>query len=223
MHTEGDMYVRRLVRAIVGVPVLVALAAMASVSPARAAGTPNISGTWRCCDAGGAGHQRWVITDSSGKLSGHGGGGGYSWPIRGQIAGSSARIVTGPYKQVPSYTATFRGTVSASNTLVNGTWTSTWGQSGTFTAVRIGAAPAAVATSPSTITSSVPTLLKAFGSAGAVMAVGAVLFLTFPFHLFNLTFEGNHRDISAWWMRQRRRIPGLLRLQRRPAATASSR
>jgi len=147
------MYGRRLVVTLVGAPVIAALALMAGVSPARAAGSPDITGTWRCCGAGGAAHQRFVITDTSGTLTGHGGGGYYTYPIRGKIAGSDARIVTGPYRQLPSYTATFKGVVSADGTTIKGTWTSNQHQSGTFTATRV-RGPAVAATGPSTTTSS---------------------------------------------------------------------
>jgi len=178
------MNVRRLVVAIVAAPMLMAIVAMACVSPARAAGSPDISGTWRCCGAGGAAHQKWVITDSSDRLSGHGGGGAITYPIRGRIADSNARLVTGPYKQLPSYTATFLGTVSASNTEIKGTWSSNAHQHGTFTAIRISGAPAAAAASPSSIMSSLPTTLEAIGSTGtvtasALVAAAAVLFLAF--------------------------------------------
>jgi hypothetical protein len=202
------MRVRRLAVALVGAPLLVTVGLMACVLPARAAGAPDISGTWRCCGAGGAAHQRWVITDSGGKLSGHGGGPVITYPIRGRVAGSRARIVTGPYKQLPSYTATFRGVVSPDDTTIKGTWTSNAGQSGTFTAVRIRPAAGSAASSPSTIMSLLAALPAAFGGAGAliasaVVAVVALLFRAFPSALFNLTLEADNRDISAWGMRRR--------------------
>jgi hypothetical protein len=55
------------------------------------------------------------------------------------------RIFTGPYKQRPSDTATFRGAVSGNDMTIHGTWSSNIGQSGTFTATRVGTAPAAAA------------------------------------------------------------------------------
>jgi len=36
----------------------------------------------------------------------------------------------------------------------------------------------------------------------ATIAVGAVLFITFPANLFNQTFEENYGDIRAWWRRR---------------------
>jgi len=44
-----------------------------------------------------------------------------------------------------------------------------------------------------------------------VIAVGAVLFITFPANLFNQTFEENYADIRAWW---RRRLGWLLRAKK---------
>src|SRR5580692_1172857 len=145
------MHGRRLVVAIVGAPVLAVLALTAFVSPVRAAGPPNITGTWKCCSGGGAGHQRLTIVDTSGTLTGHGGFNGVMYPISGSISGRHARIVTGPCKQVPDYTATFKGVVSADDTTIKGTWTDTFGQSGTFTATRVHG-PAVAATAPMTST-----------------------------------------------------------------------
>ncbi|MDQ1700592.1 MAG: hypothetical protein QOG34_2455 [Frankiaceae bacterium] len=45
----------------------------------------------------------------------------------------------------------------------------------------------------------------------ATIAVGAVLFITFPANLFNQTFEENYADIRAWW---RRRFGRLLRVKK---------
>jgi len=42
---------------------------------------------------------------------------------------------------------------------------------------------------------------------GAI-AVGAVLFITFPANLFNQTFEENYADIRAWWRRRFARLFG---------------
>jgi hypothetical protein len=141
------MNVRRLTVAMVGAPLLAAFALMAYSTPARAAAPPNITGTWKCCSGGGAGHQRWTITDTSGTLTGHGGFNGVMYPISGSISGSRARIVTGPYKHLPQYTATFKGVVSADDLTIKGTWTDTFGQSGTFTATRVHG-PAVAATAP---------------------------------------------------------------------------
>jgi len=85
------------------------------------------------------------------------------------------------------------------------------------------AAPAS--SSPvSTISSSLPTPAQAFGSAAAVVAggagaMGALLFITFPANLFNLTFKENYEEIRDWW---RGVVKPLRRLRpkRRQPATA---
>jgi DNA-binding beta-propeller fold protein YncE len=68
---------------------------------------------------------------------------------------------------------------------------------------------------PSTIATSLPTPVQAFGSAAAVVAgagiaLGAILFITFPAQLFNLTFQENYADIRDWL---RRRWPSRLRMR----------
>ena len=101
------------------------------VSSAAIKTTPSLAGTWSCCGAGGAGPQTWVITSAG---TGSGSGGGHPWPIQASLSGTSATIITGPYVDLPAYTATFKGTLSATGDSMNGTWSDTYGQSGTFTA-----------------------------------------------------------------------------------------
>ena len=50
--------------------------------------------------------------------------------------------------------------------------------------------------------------------ASALLALALVLFVTFPSHLFNRTFEENHDAIRDWW---ERRVPWLHRLRSRAA------
>ena len=56
------------------------------------------------------------------------------------------------------------------------------------------------------------------------IAVGAVLFITFPANLFNQTFEENYADIRAWWRRKFRWLLGARATepQASEAAEASS-
>jgi hypothetical protein len=42
-------------------------------------------------------------------------------------------LTTGPYNQLPNYSATFKGTISAASNSMSGTWTDNQGQSGTWT------------------------------------------------------------------------------------------
>lgn len=79
---------------------------------------------------------------------------------------------------------------------------------------------------PSTIATSLPTPGQAFSGAGVVLAsaavaVGGTVFLTFPSHLFNLTFQENYAAITGWWDRRTRGLRGLLR-RRRAAAQADA-
>jgi hypothetical protein len=176
-----------------------------------AADSPDITGTWKCCGAGGAAAQTWVITSGTGTLSGHGSGGPYTFPISGTVSGNRATIITGPYDQLPGYTGTLTATISADGNTISGSWTSNIGQSGTFTATRTGApAGTSAVAGPSTIATSLPTPAEAFANAGEVAVTGVVaiagaIFLTFPAHLFNLTFEENYTTIAGWFAGPRRR------------------
>lgn len=105
------------------------------------AATPTPAGTWSCCGAGGAGEQTFEITVSGGSLSGTALQGGTPFaPISGSTSGTSVTIVTGPYTSLPSYTATFVGTLAANGDSMSGTWSSTASQSGTWTATRVSGA-----------------------------------------------------------------------------------
>ena len=60
----------------------------------------------------------------------------------------------------------------------------------------------------SSIATSLPTPLQAFSNpvlvaASVAVATGGILFITFPAHLFNLTFEENYAAISGWIQRRR--------------------
>jgi hypothetical protein len=56
--------------------------------------------------------------------------------MHGSVAGTSVSLTTGPYDQLPDYTATFAGTLSATGDSMSGTWSDTFGQNGTWTATR---------------------------------------------------------------------------------------
>ncbi len=75
---------------------------------------------------------------------------------------------------------------------------------------------------PSSIALSLPTPAQAFSkmvvvAASAVIAVGGVLFITFPANLFNLPFDENYEAIATWVARRRRRIRQLLQRPDQPA------
>ena len=104
----------------------------------NASGDINITGTWDCCGAGGAGAQDWDITDSNGSLSGTGDvpGGGVFATITGHVSAGAVTIVTTYNSFAPGYIADFDGTISDDGLTITGTWSSNRDQSGTFTATR---------------------------------------------------------------------------------------
>jgi len=117
---------------------LVAVTLVNAAAATATTTTPDVAGTWSCCGSGGAGAQTWTITESNGTLSGSGPSIG---PTSGSISGSSVTIVTGPYTNDPSYTATFVGTLSANGESMSGKWTSNQKQEGTWTATRTSGSP----------------------------------------------------------------------------------
>jgi hypothetical protein len=116
--------------------VLAVLCVLTATGAAAAGTSTDLRGTWKCCGSGGAGAQTWKINSMSagGSFSGSGAGGSYTFPISGKVVGSSVTLTTGPYAQLPSYSATFKGTISKSGKTMSGTWTSNESQSGTWTA-----------------------------------------------------------------------------------------
>ena len=122
-------------RALIGV-LCVFVWALFVVSSVAVAATPDVRGTWSCCGAGGAGAQTWVITSASG--TGKGSGGGSTWPMHGSVSGTSVSLTTGPYYNLPDYTAVLVGTFSKSGNTMSGTWSDTYGAHGTWTATRSG-------------------------------------------------------------------------------------
>ena len=121
--------------------VLVFVLAAVSAGSARAAGTPDLAGTWKCCGPGGAAAQNFVITSGTGALAGTGElpGGSVFATITGSVSGTAVTIVTTYNSFSPGYVATFVGTLSTDQGMITGTWTSNVGQSGAWTATRSGA------------------------------------------------------------------------------------
>ena len=144
-------------RCLPAVVVAAGLGLVLSVALASAAGGTDITGTWTCCGAGGAGAQQWVITDSSGRPSGSGlEGTSVFATISGSVSGNSVTIVT-TYTQDVGYVATFVGTVSADGTTMSGSWTSNQHQSGTWTATAPGKRSSAVGVNCYTVDPGEPT------------------------------------------------------------------
>jgi hypothetical protein len=109
-----------------------------------AASTPHdLTGDWSCCQpgSGGVATQTWTITTmdkSSGAFSGTGKGGSFTFPISGTANGNSLTLTTGPYDQLKTYTAVFKGTISDDSKTMSGDWDddSSPEPSGTWTATR---------------------------------------------------------------------------------------
>ncbi len=116
--------------------ICLALAALSAQFALASAMAATVTGTWSCCGSGGAAAQTWAITEGpGGTLSGSASdNSGTFSPISGKVSGSSVEIVTGPYIALPSYTATFVGTISGET--MSGTWKSSASQEGTWTATR---------------------------------------------------------------------------------------
>ncbi len=101
-------------------------------------GAPDLAGTWQCCGAGGAAAQNFVITSGRGALTGSGElpGGQVFSAITGSVGGGAVTIVTTYNAFSPGYVATFVGTLSPDQLTITGSWTSSVGQAGTWTATR---------------------------------------------------------------------------------------
>jgi hypothetical protein len=134
-------------RPALAVAVLAALAVAFAPGPVTAQTSFDITGVWDCCGAGGAFPSSWTLTaldQSTGEFSGTGSGGAYTWPTTGRIEGNSLTITTGPYNELPSYTATWTATLAADGQSMTGSWSDTNGQSGTFTTTKSRSIPAPV-------------------------------------------------------------------------------
>jgi len=122
-----------------GVAALLATSvALCAVGPIQARGASGLAGTWKCCGAGGAAAQDFVITSGSDSLHGTAKlpGGRVFAVITGSRVGTHVRIVTTYNSFAPGYVATFVGGISASGRAMSGKWTSNAHQSGTWTATR---------------------------------------------------------------------------------------
>jgi|HubBroStandDraft_5_1064220.scaffolds.fasta_scaffold796053_2 hypothetical protein len=112
--------------------------ALCSAGSAEARVAADLAGTWKCCGAGGAATQSFVITSGSGSLRGTAKlpGGRVFAAITGRRVGGNVKIVTTYNSFAPGYVATFVGAISTSGRSMSGTWTSNAHQSGTWTATR---------------------------------------------------------------------------------------
>ena len=132
--------------ASIAVTELLALAvtAFALLGSVPASAAVDIAGTWRCCGAGGASPQNWLITSGTGSLHGTAElpSGQKFATISGSITGNGVHLVLTYLKSFSAgYVATFNGTVSPDGNTMSGPWTSNTGQAGTLTATRVVSTP----------------------------------------------------------------------------------
>jgi hypothetical protein len=102
-------------------------------TPAAGAAQTGLNGAWQCCNAGGAYSQVFVISGGTGTAYQTTAGGEFA-TIADSDNGGRIKIVT-TYTD-SSYVATFLGTLANDDQSMSGTWTSTEGQVGTWSATR---------------------------------------------------------------------------------------
>ena len=124
-------------------PCLAAIVAIALVGPGAGVARPlatDITGTWRCCGAGGAAAQDFIITSGKGALAGRAQlpSGKVFASITGSASGNAVTITTTYNSFAPGYVAVLVGTLSSNGNAITGTWKDNRGQVGTFTATRVG-------------------------------------------------------------------------------------
>jgi PASTA domain len=132
------------IRKLIGTCLVVTVWMLVAAGVTGASAAQDLRGTWSCCGSGGAAAQTWTISSmnlASGSFSGHGAGNAYTFPIKGRVSGSSVTLTTGPYKQLPTYSATFTGKVSGGGARLSGSWKSNESQTGSWTAARTSKPP----------------------------------------------------------------------------------
>ena len=115
----------------------VLLGVLGSLTAAGApAASPDITGTWECCGAGGAAPQVFVITHGTTPLQGEATlpSGRVFASITGTVSGNHVSMFQTYNSFAPGYTAIDAGTISADGRTMSGKWTSNAGQAGTWTA-----------------------------------------------------------------------------------------
>jgi len=209
------------------------LALCLSATAALAGGPIDMLGTFHMVAVadGGSFPQDWDITSydqQTGTFSGTDGIETFSGTLTGQSLTCTGSQPGYTWHGV----ATVSGATGSLE--ITGTFTDTNGATGTFTsdqtggpatptvsgpaitgspAVREVSGPVAAGPRPnpdiSTIASSLPTPAQALASAATVAAgvglsLAAILLVTFPSQLFNLTFQENYAEIREWWRRRLR-------------------
>ena len=170
-----------------------------------------LDGQWHCCGQGGASPQTFVISGSTGTDLGS--SSNVFATITDTVSGAQVSIVT-TYTS-SSEVVTFNGTLNGDT--ITGTWTSSYGPGGTFTATKAGTAPPPSSSQTGDVAplaASISTPAQVFHSMGhnivnAALTVGVILFITFPANIFNRTFQANYDEIQQILQRWRRRVRSI--------------
>lgn len=180
-------------------------------------GPGGLNGAWWCCQADIANDSIYVFSGTSGYVAQLDGG----QVATLQVSSSGPQVAfTASYRN-GTFTQTYTGTYSSDGRSMSGTWTDSTGGSGTWTALYAGVSPPTGVlalpsrdVTPAPIATSLGTPGEVFHDlphdvANAAIAVGAILFITFPANIFNQTFSTNYDEILViigGWRRRARRF-----------------
>lgn len=116
---------------------LALLAVLAAV--AIAAPRANVTGTWKCCGAGGAAPQVWILHQKGARITGIGElpSGRVFASITGTVQGNKFTMTQIYNSFAPGYIGRVSGTVARGRKRLTGVWSSNRSQSGTFTATLV--------------------------------------------------------------------------------------
>lgn len=132
-----------------GLAALVTILMLAVPAGTASAAELDVRGTWNCCSGSTnplVGTQTWVITGedlTTGQWTGWGYGGSYTWPMTGQVQGSTMTWNVPYYNELRSYSAQGTGTISARDWNTN--FTDSNGSSGNFVLAKLAQPPPPVA------------------------------------------------------------------------------
>ena len=116
-----------------------AVLAAAAIAAPRA----DVAGRWKCCGAGGAAAQVWILHQKGGRITGVGElpSGRVFAAITGEVRGSAFSMTQIYNSFAPGYIAHVSGTVARGGERLTGVWSSNQHQSGTFTATLVRSKP----------------------------------------------------------------------------------
>lgn len=197
---------------------------------ATLAGSGGLNGVWFCCRAG-PGESELVFSGSTGYVD----NGGVDIATL-QVTSPGPQVAFSAHYIDGGLTQTYTGTMAPNGQTMSGTWTDSDGGSGTWTATFEGESPPGPPAYPSRdatpapITTSLGTPGEVFHDvprdiANAAIAVGAILFITFPANIFNQTFSANYGEILVivgGWRRRARRLLGMKDKEPAPAQSPAA-